>query len=163
MSLARVQDLAGIRIVGALRFDEQDQLAAEIVRRFPADLRAAKIVDRRANPSHGYRAVHVIVCLDGVTIEVQVRTLLQHVWADLMERLADRLGRQIRYGEPPVPPPGMSIEAAQSIVNAMMETSATWAAQQSPPVQAMPLHVDRLMEEIWRAVSDALREGGIAL
>jgi ppGpp synthetase/RelA/SpoT-type nucleotidyltranferase len=162
MSLARVQDLAGIRIVGALRFDEQDRLAVEIMRRFPADPRPAKIVDRRANPSHGYRAVHVIVCLDGVTIEVQVRTLLQHVWADLMERLADRLGRQIRYGEPPVPPPGMSIEAAQSIVNAMMDEAAHWAAEQSA-VQAMPLHVDLLTEEIWKAVSDALHGSGIAL
>jgi ppGpp synthetase/RelA/SpoT-type nucleotidyltranferase len=93
MQLARVQDLAGIRIVGALRSYEQDRLAEEIARRFPPDPRPARIVDRRANPSHGYRAVHVIVSLDGITIEVQVRTFMQHVWADLMERLADRLVR----------------------------------------------------------------------
>jgi len=100
MSLARMQDLAGIRIVGAFTLTEQERLADEICQRLPADPRAPKTVDRRADPRYGYRAVHVIVSLDGITIEVQVRTMAQHLWADLMERLADRLGRQIRYGEP---------------------------------------------------------------
>jgi ppGpp synthetase/RelA/SpoT-type nucleotidyltranferase len=173
MALARVQDLAGIRIVGAIRFDEQDRLAAEIVHRFPPDPRDAKIVDRRTDPSHGYRALHVIVCLDGISIEVQVRTILQHVWADLMERLADRLGRQIRYGEPPVPPPGMSLGTAQSIIQAMMGISDEWAAPGAPavsdapfaarPAGAEPLTVDRLTEEVWRSVANALREGGVDL
>ena len=173
MALARVQDLAGIRIVGAIEFDEQDQLAAEIVRRFPADPREARIVDRRTNPSHGYRAVHVIVTLDGITIEVQVRTLMQHIWADLMERLADRLGRQIRYGEPPVPPPGMRLGTAQSIIQAMMAISDEWAAPGEPtvsdapsgtsPARAEPLTVDQITEEVWRRVADALRAGGVDL
>lgn len=179
MALARVQDLAGIRIVGQLRLDEQDQLAAEIVRRFPADPREARIVDRRASPSHGYRAVHVVVSLEGISIEVQLRTLIQHVWADLMERLADRLGRQIRYGEPPIPPTGMSLEAAQSIVTAMMEISDEWAAPGEwgaisqptagdPPAgtstaRTEPLTVDQITDEVWRRVANALRRSGIDL
>jgi hypothetical protein len=173
MALARVQDLAGIRIVGAIRFDEQDRLAAEIAHRFPPDPRDAKIVDRRTDPSHGYRAVHVIVSLDGISIEVQVRTILQHVWADLMERLADRLGRQIRYGQPPVPPPGMSLGTAQSIVQAMMEVSDQWAVLSEPivgdapsgmsPAGAEPLTVDQITDEVWRRVANALRSGGVDL
>jgi len=170
MALARVQDLAGIRIVGALRLDEQDLLAAEIAQRFPADPRDARIVNRRANPSHGYRAVHVIVSLGGISIEVQVRTILQHVWADLMERLADRLGRQIRYGEPPVPPPGMRVGTAQSILSAMMDVSEEWAASDEHAVSdpaigagAEFLHVDQITEEVWGRVADALRRGGIDL
>jgi hypothetical protein len=170
MALARVQDLAGIRIVGAMRFDEQDMLAEEIARRFPADPREARTVNRRANPSHGYQAVHVIVSLDGITIEVQVRTLLQHVWADLMERLADRLGRQIRYGAPPVPPPGMNLDTAQTIVKGMMDISEDWAAlggqtAADPLVSASaePLHVEQITEEIWRRVAGALRKSGIDL
>jgi ppGpp synthetase/RelA/SpoT-type nucleotidyltranferase len=103
MALPRMQDLAGIRVVGAISIAEQDQLAAEIARRFPADPRGPVITNRRDKPSFGYRAVHVIVTLDGITVEVQVRTLWQHVWADVMERLADLFGRQIRYGEPPTP------------------------------------------------------------
>lgn len=168
MALARVQDLAGIRIVGAIRFDEQDQLAAEIARLFPADPRAPKIVDRRKEPSHGYRAVHVVVSLDGITIEIQVRTLMQHVWADLMERLADRLGRQIRYGEAPVPPPGIRAESAQSIISAMMNLSTAWA--EHPPDDdpslgpgGMPLHMGEFTERVWGVVSDAIRSSGIDL
>jgi ppGpp synthetase/RelA/SpoT-type nucleotidyltranferase len=179
MQLARVRDLAGIRIVGQIRLDEQDQLAAEIVRRFPRDPREPRIVDRRISPSHGYRAVHVEVSLQGISVEVQVRTLLQHVWADLMERLADRLGRQIRYGEPPIPPPGMSLEAAQSIIARMMEMSDEWTAPgewqafgqrpaddpQAGTSAAEPasLTVDQITEEVWRRVADALRGSGIDL
>jgi Region found in RelA / SpoT proteins len=101
MSLARMGDLAGFRVVEDFTFADQDRLAAEIARRFPADPREPKLIDRRATPSHGYRALHVAVSFDGVSIEIQTRTILQHVWANLMERLADHLGRQVRYGEPP--------------------------------------------------------------
>lgn len=163
MNLARMQDLAGIRIVGALSFAEQDLLADEIMRRFPPDPRAPKISDRRADPSHGYRALHVVVSLEGVTIEVQVRTFMQHVWADLMERLADRLGRQIRYGQPPVPPAGMSQDAAQCLVNAMMETAEHWAAGEPTISEEAALDVDQITESVWRAVADTLRKSGVDL
>ncbi|GIH69015.1 hypothetical protein Mth01_12680 [Sphaerimonospora thailandensis] len=55
-------------------------------------------------PSHGYRAVHVIVFLDGIPVEIQVRTELQDVWAQILERLADHWGRGIRYGKQPESP-----------------------------------------------------------
>ena len=168
MALARMQDLAGIRIVGAIRFDEQDRLAVEIARLFPADPREPRTVDRRARPSHGYRAVHVIVSLDGVSIEVQVRTLFQHIWADLMERMADRLGRQIRYGEPPVPPPGMTVEAAQTFIAAMMTISESWAVDSEPTLDApsartQPLRIDQIAEGVWKAIASPLRQSGVDL
>ena len=122
-----------------------------------------RIVDRRVSPSYGYRAVHVIVCLDGVTIEIQVRTLMQHVWADLMERLADRLGRQIRYGQPPTPPAGMSQQRAQSLIDAMMATSDNWAANEPATAREAALDVDRITEDVWSAMSEALRKGGVDL
>jgi hypothetical protein len=50
---------------------------------------------------HGYRAVHVIVFPEGAPIEIQVRTEWQHEWAEFFEKLADLVGRGIRYGEPP--------------------------------------------------------------
>jgi hypothetical protein len=61
-------------------------------------------VDRRATPSHGYRAVHVVVRVDDCLCEIQVRTRGQHVWAEVVERLADHWGRQIRYGGDPDDP-----------------------------------------------------------
>jgi Region found in RelA / SpoT proteins len=163
MSLARMRDLAGIRVVGAITFADQDLLAAEIARRFPADPRAPKTIDRRADPSHGYRAVHVEVALDGVSIEVQVRTVGQHVWADLMERLADRLGRQIRYGQPPVPPPGTSPEAAQLMLGTLMRLAEEWAADEPPAPPDAALRLEEFTESIWQAFSAALAGEGIDL
>ena len=43
----------------------------------------------------------MIVFPEEAPIEVQVRTEWQHEWAEFFEKLADRIGRGIRYGEPP--------------------------------------------------------------
>jgi ppGpp synthetase/RelA/SpoT-type nucleotidyltranferase len=45
----------------------------------------------------GYRAVHVVARVDQLPVEVQVRTAWQHQWAESFEKIADRLGRSIRY------------------------------------------------------------------
>ena len=111
--LTQIQDIAGARIVVDGGLDAQDHVAALVVDAFPG----ARIIDRRSNPSHGYRAVHVVVRYEGVPVEVQVRTQEQHQWAEIFERLADQLGRGIRYGEHPADP-----HAAES-VNAMLRLS----------------------------------------
>lgn len=56
------------------------------------------IADRRQQPSHGYRAVHVIAECQGKLIEIQVRTSLQHLWAELSEKLSDVSDPAIKYG-----------------------------------------------------------------
>lgn len=99
--LKSIQDIAGMRIVGNVGRAGQDALVARLIELFADAGRRPKIVDRRADPSHGYRAVHVIAFVGSVPVEIQVRTSLQHQWADLFEKLADRIGRGIRYGEPP--------------------------------------------------------------
>jgi hypothetical protein len=38
--------------------------------------------------------------LGRVPVEIQVRTHLQHAWAEIFEKLGDLFGRQIRYGQP---------------------------------------------------------------
>ncbi|OIK06921.1 hypothetical protein [Streptomyces monashensis] len=100
--LKSIQDLAGMRIVLEGGRRAQDDAVDLIVRAFSSAPREAKIVDRRTEPSQGYRAVHVVVFPEGVPVEVQVRTRWQHEWADMFEKLADLIGRGIRYGEPPV-------------------------------------------------------------
>lgn len=101
--LKSIQDLAGMRVVGTLDRAGQDDLVEEIVALFGDAPKAPKIIDRRASPVNGYRAVHVIVFPASVPVEIQVRTQLQHEWAELFEKLADIVGRGIRYGEPPAP------------------------------------------------------------
>lgn len=99
--LKSIQDLAGMRIVGDFDRRGQDELVGRIVALFGAGDGAPRIVDRRAKPMHGYRAVHVIVFPEGEPIETQVRTEWQHEWAEFFEKLADLVGRGIRYGESP--------------------------------------------------------------
>jgi ppGpp synthetase/RelA/SpoT-type nucleotidyltranferase len=161
--LASIQDLAGFRIVGGFSFGQQDQLKDEIMRRFPPDPRPPDSRDRRAEPSHGYRAVHVLVCFEDVNIEIQVRTLAQHMWANLMERLADRLGRQIRYGGAPVPPPGTSQQAVQALVDSMMAVSETWASAPPDLPGHLALSVDEFAEQVWQGLTAALSQVGLDL
>ena len=99
--LKSIQDLAGMRIVGDFDRRGQDELAERIVDLFGDGDRPPRVVDRRVDPMHGYRAVHVIVFPEGDPLEIQVRTGWQHEWAEFFEKLADRVGRGIRYGEPP--------------------------------------------------------------
>ena len=95
--LAEMQDIAGIRIVSEMGLTQQDEMVTSIVALFPG----ARIVDRRARPSHGYRAAHVIPLVEGRLVEIQIRTKLQDHWAQAMEKLADKEGRDIRYGALP--------------------------------------------------------------
>lgn len=95
--LSRIQDIAGVRIVQDMDLLEQDEVVADLAREF----RPSRVVDRRARPMHGYRAVHVVVLIGRCSIEIQVRTRSQHLWAEVVERLGDRWGRDIRYGGDP--------------------------------------------------------------
>jgi hypothetical protein len=98
--LSRIQDLAGTRvIVGRSRMDQDT-----VVRHIGQSFEKTRDKDRRKDPSAGYRAVHVIVTQDSLPVEIQVRTELQHMWAEVAEKIADVWGRQLRYGGEPDEP-----------------------------------------------------------
>jgi len=91
--LTQIQDIAGCRII----VDDiagQDSTVQSLTDLFPQ----STVIDRREKPSHGYRAVHVVVHKDGKLIEVQVRTALQQVWAEYSERISDAIDPSIKYG-----------------------------------------------------------------
>lgn len=98
--LSRIQDIAGVRVVQEMDLNEQDT----IVRALASGFAPARVIDRRIAPTFGYRAVHVVVRIGRCLCEIQVRTSQQHLWAEIVERLADRWGRQIRYGGQPDDP-----------------------------------------------------------
>jgi ppGpp synthetase/RelA/SpoT-type nucleotidyltranferase len=97
-SLAHIRDLAGMRVIVHGTRSDQDELVDRLAVSF-SDERPAKLIDRRAEPRTGYRAVHLEIRRRGVLMEIQVRTALQHRWAECFERTADQVGRGIRYGE----------------------------------------------------------------
>jgi putative GTP pyrophosphokinase len=90
--LTQVQDIAGCRLVVS-NVKAQERLLPLIRKAFDKPM----VFDRRIKPSHGYRAIHIVVKVSGKLVEIQLRTKLQHLWAELSEKLSDR-DPKIKYG-----------------------------------------------------------------
>jgi putative GTP pyrophosphokinase len=93
LRLSQMQDIAGCRVI-VNDIATQDHVVSQLRGLFEESI----IVDRREHPSHGYRAVHVIVKSRGNFIEIQIRTQLQHLWAELSEKFSDLINPAIKYG-----------------------------------------------------------------
>jgi len=102
LTLKSIRDVAGARIVRPMTLDEQDEVARRILELWPG----ARLIDRRERPSHGYRAIHIVPTIGRCPVEIQLRTLYQDTWAQIMESFGDRWGRAIRYGGEPDDPDG---------------------------------------------------------
>ena len=125
--LSSIQDVAGVRVVGDFDINEQSALAKEIERIVSEVLPSSKrpeAQDRRSDPHAGYRALHLIVFPGDRPVEIQLRTLPQHEWAEAYEALGDVWGREIRYGEPVRPGPDGSVELRQGVVEQMQRLGA---------------------------------------
>ena len=96
LRLRQMQDIAGCRVVVG-DVVREDEVVGCLIEAFAE----TSVMDRRKTPSHGYRAVHVIVRHGGMPVEVQVRTELQHRWAQLSEKLSDVIDPSIKYGGGP--------------------------------------------------------------
>lgn len=131
--LTQMQDIAGCRVIVA-DLTRQDITVREIVRLFER----ADVVDRREHPSYGYRAVHVVVSCRGSLIEVQVRTSLQHLWAELSEKLSDVIDPAIKYG------------GGNEVARALLTNSSRIVARVEIAEQQLPQMLAReLPEEAW--------------
>jgi putative GTP pyrophosphokinase len=91
--LTQVQDISGCRLI-VPEIAAQEKLVASLVEIFSE----STVIDRREKPSHGYRAVHIIVWITQKAVEIQVRTALQQGWAELSEKLSDLIDPAIKYG-----------------------------------------------------------------
>lgn len=94
--LSQMQDIAGCRIV-VPDVVAQDSAVQTLV----PHLGQVKIFDRRQSPSHGYRAVHIVVHHSEKNVEIQIRSVLQHMWAELSEKAADVIDPAVKYGGGP--------------------------------------------------------------
>lgn len=91
--LSQIQDIAGCRVI-VTDVVEQERVVTSLRAAFPE----ASIIDRRLKPSYGYRAVHIISKNFGKLVEIQVRTSLQHLWAEFSEKFSDVYNPSIKYG-----------------------------------------------------------------
>jgi len=154
--LPSIHDVAGLRIVADVSTLEQRILAHAMADDFTKTIRMSRptdILDRLENPSYGYRAVHLIVWPEGRPMEIQVRTQVQHAWAQVMETLGDRWGRELRYGLP-LRHADPTVQAVrQDRVRLMLQVSdAISAIEDRTAVQGV-LHLD--------LAPDALAEAGV--
>jgi ppGpp synthetase/RelA/SpoT-type nucleotidyltranferase len=123
LHLGNIRDLAGARVVQRMTLDEQDEAVANVKGIWPE----AQVVDRRVTPSFGYRAVHVVPQLGDCQVEIQLRTIYQDTWAQLMETFGDLWGRAIRYGGEPDHP---ELEGWGGLTRA--QTVTTWLRVSDP-------------------------------
>jgi ppGpp synthetase/RelA/SpoT-type nucleotidyltranferase len=136
--LAEMQDIAGLRLVPVKTRERQDAL----VRRVAASFSGARVIDRRASPKHGYRAVHVVAPVAGFLVEVQIRTFLQDMWAQVVERFADIFGRGLRYGDVP--------EALAPVLETLERVSDTIADTETLEQEAR--HNNRALARVARSL-----------
>lgn len=99
-SLGRMQDIAGARIVVAT-IDLQDLVVGYVMRMFQhCDPRIAKDTREKAD-RNGYRAVHVVITLKDRLVEIQIRTLGQDPWAQIVEKADSIFGWDLKHGHGP--------------------------------------------------------------
>ena len=106
MNLARMQDIGGLRAVvsSIARVRRLERVYREA--RFKHELISAK--DYISEPkADGYRSIHLIYryqnprapAYDGLSIELQLRTKLQHAWATAVETMGTFLGQALKSGQ----------------------------------------------------------------
>lgn len=123
IKLPSIRDVAGIRVVADCSLIELELIVEVIKEAISAEpmqewgFGESRLIDRLASPMFGYRALHLEVRLDGAPAEIQFRTQMQHEWAQFMELLCDRWGREPRYGLPVVEPD----EDRRAVKNAILE------------------------------------------
>jgi putative GTP pyrophosphokinase len=91
--LSQMQDVAGCRVVVADIAHQND-----LSERLSALFSNVTIFDRRKETNHGYRAIHLVMQIENRHVEIQIRTELQQLWAELSEKFSDIFGIAVKYG-----------------------------------------------------------------
>ena len=94
LRLSQMQDISGCRIVVQGGAQSACQVNKQLVNAF--EEKQLKIQSRARNKD-GYRAIHLIVKVNKKSYEIQLRTLSQDVFANLVERLCDK-ENTLKYG-----------------------------------------------------------------
>jgi len=85
MDLSRIGDLVGLRII--VKNTEDQEIFDGILRERWPDAYRSDYRDR----DNQYRAVHYLISEGGKRIEVQIRTIVQHLWAEESETFGEKV------------------------------------------------------------------------
>jgi ppGpp synthetase/RelA/SpoT-type nucleotidyltranferase len=126
------------------------------VEQLKSTLAEVRGIDRRQNPSHGYRAVHLVASHHSRGVEVQVRTAIQDVWAGLCEKLSDTVDRSIKYGGGPSRIQQLLRFTSEQTV--VMEDTQVKVGKIRPALAAEMVHGDRMIfEQFCRDIIEQVR------
>jgi hypothetical protein len=90
-----------------------------------------KVWDYVAKPKpDGYGAKHLLVLHEGFRVEVQVRTLQQHAWADMVEWVDRQFGARAKFGDA-----GADLHEALASLSVVIATNEGGAAN-GPAIMA---------------------------
>jgi len=152
--LSQMQDIAGCRVVVA-NLVKQDQ----IVESLKTDFVGASVIDRRNNPSYGYRAVHIIAMISGKPVEIQVRTSLQHLWAELSEKSSDVLDPTIKYGGGPAEWREILTGSSELVAShEEIEKTAAEIFEEFRPADHEVQEIRETLVNSWNRTADCLKE-----
>lgn len=124
--LSRVRDVSGLRIQGDISRRNQYLLAQKIVDEFEAIGLETKLIDRIREPIQGYRAIHIEVKAPAGRSEIQLRTRMQSLWANVSENAADIFGCEIRYTNPSQSAAREFVYQLKALSNQNSATEESW-------------------------------------
>lgn len=160
--LSQMQDIAGCRVVVATIID-QNALVEKLAEAFSDAARFGSpiMIDRRSAPSHGYRAVHVIVASLEKRVEMQIRTEMQQRWAEASEKAADALEDiSIKYGGGDIQVHGLLMDVS-SLIFEMEECELLAHDKIECPMPIASMDVDaaeRMIDEIRNTIENQKKQ-----
>lgn len=100
--LTQLQDIGGCRII-VERNAQVDEILVFLKEKVEANkgLKITRVTDYRGQGRDitGYRSVHVLLERDGRKLELQLRSRVQHYWAESIERTSVIYGRHLKESE----------------------------------------------------------------
>lgn len=157
MQLARMQDIGGLRAVVSTVEDLRELEAAYRSAKFKHKLISSK--DYVSEPKQdGYRSIHLIYRYlnesqkaspyNGLSIELQLRTVLQHAWSTAVETMGTFLGQALKSGQ-----------GEERWRKFFAIASAGFAAKEETPIA--PQFAGMTKREIYQEVADAEQKLGV--
>lgn len=84
-SIQQIKDLMGIRIV-CLLLQDVEKIISKIKKKYPDFKEHYNPAEKSVRDKFNYNSNHIIIDNDGFHIEIQIRTLSQHTWAQVSRK-----------------------------------------------------------------------------